>query len=119
MMRRCQICGKIFQVSGSNLKVCPRHGKKKYAHKPRVTDTAVKVGSVIRHNKGYLSAYFPDHPMAGQSGYILVHRLVMANHLKRCLRSNEIVHHRNGDRADNRIENLELMHYQEHNRMRE
>jgi hypothetical protein len=49
------------------------------------------------------------------------HRLVMQRHIGRVLLPDEVVHHRNGDRLDNRIDNLEIIpshsiHLREHQR---
>lgn len=48
----------------------------------------------------------------GENGWQSEHRVVMERWLGRPLLLTETIHHRNGDRTDNRIENLELRHGQ-------
>jgi len=58
--------------------------------------------------KGYLLLRDSSNPNSGKSGYVFDHVRVMAKHMGRPLYKNETVHHKNGIRDDNRIENLEL-----------
>ena len=64
-----------------------------------------------------VAVYVPEHPMANGSGYILRYRYVMEQHLGRLLKSTEIVHHKNGDCADDRLENLELLSRGDHTKI--
>jgi len=61
-----------------------------------------------RMNNGYVMYKDRDDELVGKSGYVLVHRKVMSEKLGRPIRKNEIVHHINGKKDDNRPENLEL-----------
>lgn len=69
------------------------------------------------NKKGHVLVLRKGHPMADKQGYVLEHRLVMAEHLGRILKSDEIVHHINGIKTDNRIENLKIMTNAEHTKL--
>jgi|SRR5690625_515735 len=59
-----------------------------------------------RGNRGYRNILKPDHPSADANGYVFEHRLVCEDLLGRYLTDEEIVHHRNKNRLDNRPSNL-------------
>lgn len=62
----------------------------------------------IRQQNGYKQVTAHGHPNANSLGKITEHRLVMSSILGRPLEPYENVHHKNGNRSDNRPENLEL-----------
>ena len=69
--------------------------------------SALWKGGVKHRQDGYIAIWMPKHPFAN-NGYVMEHRLVMEKHIGRYLTEEEVVHHKNGIRNDNRIENLQL-----------
>lgn len=87
----------IAKKTGRRSPVSPRRGTSKH----------------ITNKEGYVMIrLFPEDPffsMATKNGYVMEHRLVMAKRLGRPLHSWESVHHKNGTRSDNRLNNLLLV----------
>ena len=73
-----------------------------------------------KNNRGsgdYVRVYKSDHPNRDHNNCVKEHRLVVEQHVGRYLRHDEIVHHINGIKSDNRLENLQLMTKSEHHKL--
>jgi len=71
-----------------------------------------KGGRILSHE--YYIVYKPDHHFADNKGYVKEHRLVWEEYHNACLLPWAIVHHINGNKTDNRPENLDVMSPEEH-----
>lgn len=122
--RSCLVCGKTFYApawvirdvarnSGSYCSRACKHQAQR-AHQP---DPAwAKTDQPIRHSAGYVLIWAPEHPRA-HHGRVLEHILVAERMLGRPLTPDDHVHHINGDKTDNRPENLQVLSNSEHQKM--
>lgn len=97
--QRCERCGKQMDTTNSSYR------------KQRFCSTECRrtpVGTEKTTTNGYVTVFMPDHPHAQRTGYVMKHRHVVEQQIGRLLQPNERVHHKNGQRDDNRPENLEL-----------
>jgi hypothetical protein len=65
-------------------------------------------GGVRVDDDGYVLRWAPEHPFARESGQVLEHRLVMEKKIGRYLTKDEVVHHKDKNKANNHPDNLEL-----------
>lgn len=120
--RRCLRCNKSFVVPLSKIKdgrgkYCSRIcAQKSQSEKVSGEKSGRWKGGVIMHN-GYRLIYNPTHPFCEHHGYVREHRLVMEKHINRYMKTNEAIHHINGNKIDNRIENLQIVSTAEHNKI--
>lgn len=117
-LRQCEWCGKPFYAQACRIKrgqgrFCGRGCASQYnrLHRKQPDQTGSKnnnwKGGTTQHSKGYIYRYAPDHPRQ-HNNYVLEHILVAEDQLGRPLTPEEVVHHRNGKKWDNRPSNLRV-----------
>lgn len=105
----CSVPGCVQQVHGRGL--CRTHLRRLTTLGDPAPERPVRSpGDEGWVTHGYRGIVVPDdlRHLTGGAAHALEHRVVMAVLLGRALVEGESVHHRNGDRLDNRPENLEL-----------
>ena len=74
-------------------------------------------GHTKKRKDWYIKCYVPKHPNCSIDKYVMLHTVLMERSIGRYLNKDEVVHHINGVRDDDRLENLQLMKIRDHQSM--
>lgn len=126
--KKCEVCD-IFFVVINNRKDTARFCSKSCRAKEQYKNGALKNcempsgknhpnwrGGKYVDSQGYVQICSPRHPNKVKR-YVFEHRLVMEKHLGRFLKREELIHHKNEIKTDNRLSNLVLTNRTEHQKL--
>lgn len=105
---KCKICGKEFELPLSQTvdrMYCSNECR--WISQKGNGNPCWRGGERISGN-GYVLIYSPNHPFKNNGNCVYEHRLIMGKSLGRFLKEEEVVHHINNDKTDNRLRNLLL-----------
>lgn len=107
----CPICNKAFHKGTQSQRFCSPLCRTKwmsiYMHKPHKDK--------VELSYGYVGIYRPNHPRCNRKdGRVMEHIIVWEETNGRELPEGWVVHHINGNKKDNRIENLTAMPFGQH-----
>lgn len=107
---KCEFCDKEsrkipYSVNNSKKHFC---SMKCYSSYKKGSNHPRWLGGRKVDKDGYVLVYKPTHVNADIRGYIREHREVLENDMGRLLEKSEVVHHIDGDKGNNKVENLML-----------
>ena len=116
MMSHRQIAERCYCSESNVTKILAKRGYTPFissGFNPRLQRYGVEKGRAWKggrwKNNSYVVVQAPEHPRSDLHGYVLEHILVMERVLGRPIVRPEVVHHKNGNKEDNREENLEVL----------
>jgi len=89
----------------------------KYRSKYLLREKSSRWQGGFKIENGYKLLLVKDHPAATERGYVYAHRYLMEKKLGRYLKTDEVVHHKNMNKLDNRLRNLIILSPAEHMRI--